>query len=193
MKYPCQYLIKSRPKNARNPPVDHFSLVKPPNSSGIVSRGSPPKQFRMAGHHFPHQCDGENHQSPIWKGLYHPCLVILYRYWWWFMSLGLPTSDVFSHGTHQFLIIHIPSQSWASSSHCSPKQFSANVGDKARDARVRSHQICMTPAGLVFETKSVQPILVLDEKMAANQGWPCWSCHDHLDHPTFQYVSSGLS
>jgi len=28
----------------------------------------------------------------------------------------------------------------------------------------------MTPAGLVFETKSVQPILVLDEKMAANQG-----------------------
>ena len=69
------------------------------------------------------------------------------------MSLGLPTSDVFSHGTHQFLIIHIPSQSWASSSHCSPKQFSANVGDKARDARVRSHQIyTQTPLHTEFFT-----------------------------------------
>jgi hypothetical protein len=77
---------------------------------------------------------------------------------------------MFFHMEPTNLNIHIPSQSWASSSHCSPKQFSANVGDKARDARVRSHQICMTPAGLVFETKSVQPILVLDEKMAANQG-----------------------
>ena len=107
MKYPCQYLIKSPPKNAWNPPVDHGTCEPTKLIWDCLTRQPSPNNSEWLAVMSPINVMGKINNLQFGK-VY---TIHVWWYWWWFMSLSLPTSDVFFTWNPPI---------WTSTSHPSP-------------------------------------------------------------------------